>query len=126
MSQNILVVDDEAPIRDLLQTFFKKRGYEVTIAATAADALRLTAEQSFQLVILDIALAETDGIELLVQLKQAHSSLPVVMLTGMGFDEELLEEATSKGAAGYVSKTLPLEQLWLEVQRALKPQAQNT
>ena len=125
MNEHILVVDDEAPIRDLLSTFFRKRDYEVTTAATAEEAQKLAKEPSLKLVILDIALGEEDGLQLLAALKGNHPKLPVIILTGMGFDDELLQEALEKGASGYVSKTLPLEQLLMEVHRALKrhPQA---
>jgi len=77
------------------------------------------------LVILDVALAEADGLELLARLKGVHPKLPIIILTGMGFDDELLQEALQKGASGYVSKTLPLEQLLMEVHRTLKYQPQS-
>jgi len=121
MKEHILVVDDEAPIRDLLGEFFRRRGYTVTTAATGEDALRLADEVVLQLVILDIALPDADGLELLESIKSGHPNLPVIVLTGMGFDGELLREALQKGAAGYVSKTLPLDQLLMEVHRVLSP-----
>ena len=120
MKQLILVVDDEAPIRDLLSQYFKKRGYEISTAATITEALHGVAELVPDLVILDIALAEGDGLELLESLKASNPSLPVIILTGMGFDEDLLQEARQKGADGYISKTLPLDQLLMEVHRTLK------
>jgi DNA-binding response OmpR family regulator len=119
MNQHLLIVDDEASIRDLLADYFRKRNYTVSTAATAEDALQLAEELAIHLIILDIALADADGLELLVRLNTKQPDVPVIMLTGMGFDEELLQEALQKGAAGYVSKTLPLDQLLIEVQRAL-------
>ncbi len=120
MKQHILVVDDEDPIRELLATYFTKHGYEVTTAGTAADALRIADETAMHLVVLDIALPDGDGLEILGELRGRHPNLPVVMLTGMGFDEELLQEARQRGASGYVSKSLPLDQLLMEVVRTLK------
>lgn len=120
MKQHILIVDDEPPIRELLAEFFQKRGYQVTTAGTGEEATRLADETPPHLVILDIALADADGLELLRSLKHNHPALPVIMLTGMGFDDELLQEALQNGAAGYVSKTLSLEQLLMEVHRTLK------
>ena len=120
VKQHILVVDDEAPIRDLLESYFKKHGYAVTTAANAAAALQFSRESPLHLIILDIVLPDTDGLELLEQIKTARPHLPVIIMTGIGFDEELLQEAKQKGASGYVSKTLPLEQLLMEVHRALK------
>jgi DNA-binding response OmpR family regulator len=120
MKQHILVVDDEEPIRELLATYFGKHDYQVTTAGTAAEALRLADDTALNLVVLDIALPDGDGLEILGELRASHPNLPVVMLTGMGFDEELLQEARQRGASGYVSKSLPLDQLLMEVVRTLK------
>ena len=119
MNQHILVVDDEVPIRNLLSTFFEKRGYQVTAVATAEEARRVADETPLNLIILDIALAESDVLEVLAAFKLAHPRLPIIILTGMGFDDELLEEALQKGASGYMSKTLPLDQLLMEIHRTL-------
>jgi len=119
MKQHILVVDDEAPILDLLSAYFKKHGYEVSSASNATEAMRLINEKALDLVVLDVLLADTDGLEILGRIKVAHPKLPVIIMTGIGFDEELLQEAVKKGAAGYVSKTLPLDQLLMEVHRTL-------
>jgi DNA-binding NtrC family response regulator len=119
MKQHILVVDDEAPILELLSDYFKKHGYEVSSAGNAADALRLLQERPPHLVILDVLLADTDGLEVLGQIKAAHPKLPVIIMTGIGFDEELLQDAVQKGAAGFVSKTAPLDQLLTEANRIL-------
>lgn len=119
MKEHILVVDDEEPIRELLGEFFRKRGYQVTTAATAEEASRLSDEVHPDVVILDIDLQGVDGFEVLQTIKVTHPNLPVIMLTGMGFDDELLQEALQRGAAGYVSKTLSLEQLLMEIHRTL-------
>jgi DNA-binding NtrC family response regulator len=120
MKQHILVVDDEPPIRDLLRSYFEKHAYQVTTAATADEAYRIADDVPVNLVILDVLLADSDGLEILQTLKDAHPNLPVIIMTGIGFDEDLLQEAISKGASGYVSKTLPLDQLLMEVHRTLK------
>jgi len=122
MSQHILVVDDEAQIRELLAVYLGRQGYEVSTAASSAETMRLVDASPIDLVVLDIGLAEEDGLRLLPTLKARRPNLRVVMLTGMGFVEELLQEASQKGADGYVSKVLPLEELLLAIQRALQPQ----
>lgn len=119
MKQHILVVDDEPPIRELLQSYFTKHGYAVTTAADAQEAFRLADETPLQLVILDVLLPDSDGLEVLAQMKNTHPNLPIIIMTGIGFDEDLLQEAIQKGASGYVSKTLPLDQLLMEVHRTL-------
>ena len=119
MKEHILIVDDEAPIRQLLQSYFKKHGYEVSSAANAVEAAKLVDEVPLNLVILDVLLGEQDGLDVLQTMKQSHPNLPVIIMTGIGFDEELLQEAITKGASGYISKTLPLDQLLMEVHRTL-------
>jgi len=119
MKMKILVVDDEPAIRELLSTYLRKYGYEVQTANDAAEARRFADEEALHMVILDVVLSDGDGMEVLSTIKQAHPNLPVVMLTGIGFDEELLQEAQQRGASGYISKTLPLDQLLMEVRRIL-------
>ena len=120
MKQRILVVDDEPQIREMLSLYFANHGYEAATAANSAETLRAVQESQVDVVVLDIGLAEEDGLKLLDQLKRAHPTLRVIMLTGMGFVEDLLLEAQQKGADGYVSKVLPLDELLLAIQRILK------
>ena len=120
MKQHILVIDDEAPIRELLHSYFDKHGYAVSTAGSAAEAVQITADHRFDLAILDVVLSDADGLELLSNLKRTHPELPVIMMTGIGFDDDLLREAKQKGAAGYVSKTSPLPKLLEEVQGVIR------
>lgn len=120
MSRNILVVDDETQIRDLLGIYLKRQGFTVATAATSGETLAKLAQQPPDLVVLDIGLGGEDGLSLLAQIKATHPESKVIMLTGMGFVEDLLQEAHQKGADGYVSKVLPLDELLLTIQRVLR------
>ena len=121
MSQRILIVDDEAQIRELLSIYLVKQGFTVATAATSEETLRLLRETPTDLVVLDIGLADEDGLKVLADIKKHHPNLRVVMLTGMGFVEDLLQEAHQKGADGYVSKVLPLDELLMAIQRTFRP-----
>lgn len=121
MKQHILVVDDEKPVRDLIELYLRRHDYEVSVAHSSAEALALLERQRVDLVVLDIGLADEDGLQVLTELKARHPNTRVVMLTGMGFVEDLLEEAQRKGADGYVSKVLPLDELALAIRRTLSP-----
>jgi len=121
MNTRLLIVDDEAQIRELLSDFFHAKGYKTTTAASAAAASRCLDQEAFDLVILDIILPDMQGLDWLESIRQAHPRLPVIVLTAMGFDEQLLQQARRCGASGYVSKSLPLNQLLMEVHRVLKP-----
>jgi DNA-binding response OmpR family regulator len=120
MKQRILVVDDEPQIREMLSMYFERHGYDAATAGDTAETLRIVNDSKVDVVVLDIGLAEEDGLKLLEQLKKDHPALRVIMLTGMGFVEDLLQEAQQKGADGYVSKVLPLDELLLAIQRILK------
>jgi len=121
MNEHILVVDDEAPTRELLSIFFKRRGFTVTTASTSEDALRLINELPIQLIILDINLGEkSSGLDLLEPIKKNRPSVPIILFSGIGLDQKTLEGARQKGAAGYLNKTQPLDQMWAEVQRVLQ------
>jgi DNA-binding response OmpR family regulator len=120
MKQRILVVDDEPQIREMLSMYFSRHGYDAATAGDSATTLQLVKDTAVDVVVLDISLADEDGLKLLEQLKKTQPGLRVIMLTGMGFVEDLLQEAQQKGADGYVSKVLPLDELLLAIQRILK------
>ena len=121
MNEHILVVDDEAPTRELLSIYLKRRGCSVTTANNGADALRLVNELPVRLVILDLNLGEkASGLELLEPMKQSRPNVPIILFSGIALDEKTLQAARQKGAGGYLNKTQPLDQMWAEVQRVLQ------
>jgi DNA-binding response OmpR family regulator len=120
---HILVVDDESQVRDLLALFFRKRRFKVTTASSSTETLQAAEADKPDLVVLDIGLDQEDGLKLLDALKTRWPAIKVVMLTGMGYVDDLLQEAQQKGADGYVSKVLPLDELLTTVQRVLNPLA---
>jgi DNA-binding response OmpR family regulator len=117
MKPSILIVDDEPQMREVLSLYLTEHGYQVFAAGTSKEALQLVEQKRINLVVLDIGLAHEDGLKLLSDIKALHPETQVVMLTGMGFVEDLLEEAHEKGADGYVSKGLPMDELLLEIKR---------
>jgi DNA-binding response OmpR family regulator len=121
MKQHILVVDDETQIRQLLGLYLERQGYQVSTAANASETLALLSQERVDLVVLDIGLAGEDGLKVLASIKRAHEQVRVVMLTGMGYVEDLLQEALQHGADGYVSKVMPLEDLVLTIRQILVP-----
>lgn len=119
VKQRILIVDDEPQMRELLSMYLTQKGFQAISAGTSEDALRKVREKLVDCAVVDINLGGEDGLQLLANLKAFNPNLRVVMLTGMGFVEDLLQEAQQKGADGYVSKVLPLGELVLTLQSAL-------
>jgi len=118
VTPHILFVDDEAPIRELLSLYFRKKGWDVTTAVTAGEARALAAQTAFTLAILDVELAGENGLELLGFFKSNYPNLPVIIFTGQSIDE-LAEKALAQGAAGIMKKTESLNALYAEVCRHL-------
>ena len=116
---HILFVDDEAPIREMLSLYFRKKGYAVTAAVTGQQAMELADKTPFNLAILDVNLAGESGLDLLGFFKSNYNTLPVIMFTGMGSDPEVIARATRDGADGFMSKTESLDKLFAEVSRHL-------
>ncbi len=117
---HILFVDDEAPIREMLSLYFRKKGISVTAAVTGPQAMELADKERFDLAILDINLAGESGLDLLGFFKTNYANLPVIMFTGMGADPDVIAQATRDGADGFMSKTEPLDKLFAEVSRHLE------
>jgi two-component system nitrogen regulation response regulator NtrX len=116
----ILVVDDEAEIRELLKEILADEGYELDVAANAAEARASRALHDPDLILLDIWMPDTDGITLLREWAEpSGSSCPVVMMSGHGTVETAVE-ATRLGAFDFVEKPLSLAKLLRTVERALE------
>ena len=119
LKPHILFVDDEPPVREMLTLYFRKKGFDVTTATTIKEAVESVDKGSYDAAILDINLAEENGLELLGIIRKKHEKLPVIMFTAMGEDRELLDQAMAAGANGFMCKTETLETLFNEVCRHL-------
>ena len=118
-ASRILVVDDEADIRELLQEILADEGYDVAVAANAAEARASRVARLPDLVLLDIWMPDTDGITLLREWAEMQGiDFPVVMMSGHGTVETAVE-ATRLGAFDFVEKPLSLTKLLRTVERAL-------
>ena len=117
MPRHILIVDDEPPIREMLKLALTKQGYRVTTASSAIEAGRIARDDPPQLVITDLQLEDSDGIEMIARLKAAHPKLPVILLTGVLFDQQVVEETLADKISVYLHKTSPLATIVAEVRR---------
>lgn len=121
MSADILIVDDEADIRQLVGGILEDEGYEVRLAHDSDSALAAVEERRPSLILLDIWLqgSRLDGLELLSLVKTNHPDLPVVMFSGHG-NIETAVSAIKRGAYDYVEKPFKADRLVLVVGRALE------
>ena len=118
-TSHVLVVDDEGDIRALIDEILSEEGYQVTVAADAAEARSARGQDRFDLVLLDIWMPDTDGISLLREWSEPGDlDCPVVMMSGHGTVDTAVE-ATRLGAFDFVEKPLSLAKLLRTVERAL-------
>lgn len=113
----ILVIDDEEPIRRLLQRELSEGNREVFTAESAQEAMQLINEHHFSVIVMDLRLPDVQGLELLVKLKESLSNTEVIMITGHG-DVDTAVEAMKLGAYDFIRKPFNLERLDLLVAKA--------
>lgn len=106
----ILIVDDEKEICDLTQILLSRRNYLCFSAHTGTEAVELVKKEHPDLVLLDVRLGETSGLEVLTQIKELESKIKVIMVTGLG-DEETISQAKSQGADDYITKPFSADYL---------------
>jgi DNA-binding response OmpR family regulator len=114
----ILVVDDDETVREVVRRYLSREGHEVLEAGTGPDALALFREQRPDLVVLDLMLPGTDGLEL-CRTMRAESSVGVIMLTALGLESDRVV-GLEQGADDYVVKPFSPKELTLRVTRLLQ------
>jgi len=120
----LLVVDDEPAIRKLLNAGLSTQGYDVTAAATAAEAIARVAEARPDLVILDLGLPDMPGRDLLARWRAEGLDVPVVILSSRT-DEAGIVEALEGGADDYVTKPFGMNELIARLRVALRHRLQQ-
>jgi len=106
----ILIVDDEAIVRDSIGDWLRTAGYSVQEAETGEQALELIAQQDFSLIVLDVRLPGKSGIQVLKEVKAAKPSIKTIIITAFP-SEGLAEEVMRLGAIDYLIKPVHPENL---------------
>lgn len=115
---SILIVDDEAAIRESLQTLLEMENYSVECAATGEEGLNRIAERPFDLVLLDFALPDKNGLEVLRDIRERDRDLSVIMITAYGTVENAVL-AIQAGATNFIQKPWDNEKLLADIQAAV-------
>ena len=115
---SILVVDDEASIRESLEVLLSLENYAIKTAGDGEEGLRLLDQNSFDLVLLDLALPGQSGLELLPQFKERQPELPIIMITAYGTVDNVVESIRA-GAENFVQKPWDNEKLLADIRSAI-------
>jgi CheY-like chemotaxis protein len=119
MNSHILIVDDEAQIRNLLAEFLTRSGYRVTAVSSAIEAQAAVQADRPDLIITDLQLEDSDGLDMIERLKATLPNTPVILLTGVLFDPKVARDVLSKKVSSYLAKTSSLSKIHEEIRRLL-------
>ena len=111
MPYKVLVVDDEEPVRNLFRDLLNREKHDVKFVASAEEALDWIEKDEFDIMLLDIKLPGISGVEALKLAKEKRPELTVIMITGYGYDEELIAKCREFGCSGYIGKNMPVSQI---------------
>jgi DNA-binding NtrC family response regulator len=115
----VLVVDDDADVGGLLREALSRWGYDVTLATSGREAVRLISHQIFDAALVDIWMPEMDGLQVLEEIKRHDPALEVVMMTGNPMVETAVQ-ALKSGAYDYLIKPLNLDEMQVLMQQVLE------
>ncbi|MGZ9220787.1 MAG: response regulator transcription factor, partial [Anaerolineales bacterium] len=118
MNINVLVVDDEKPLRDFVRRNLDVRGYKVSTASNGLEALAIFNNENIQLVIMDIMMPHMDGLETTRRIRQ-ESHVPIIILTAMGEESDKVR-AFDLGADDYLTKPFGVGELLGRVKAVLR------
>lgn len=118
----ILVVDDDADMREMIHDMLKDRGHQVTIAGSGQEALKALGEEDYAVVLSDIRMKGMQGLELLAEIKRTHPDINVILMTAFGSVETAVE-AMKHGASDYLTKPVKKDELVRVIERVLREAA---
>ena len=121
---SILVIDDEAQIRKLLEISLEANDYKVHFAVNGKDGITATASYQPDLILLDLGLPDQDGQEVLVKLREWYHN-PIIILTVKSAEEEIVK-ALDNGANDFLTKPFRTQELLARIRTALRSKSTNT
>lgn len=124
MASKILVIDDDTSFCVMLKTFLQKKGYEVTNAFTAKEAEEAIKNQTFDVVLTDIRLPDSDGIQILKSIKEVSFATQVILMTGYT-DIKTAVSAMKMGAYDYVGKPINPDEILHTIEQSLKKKSEK-
>lgn len=123
-AKKILVVDDDARLRDLLRQYLTSEGFQVETLASGARLESILNREHFDILILDVMLPGVDGVSLCRNIREQENSIPIIMLTALGEDQNRIE-GLDQGADDYLTKPFNPRELLARINAILRRQPQR-
>src|SRR5258707_3201092 len=115
---HVLVIDDEADIRESLETLLSLEGYSVNLAVNGTEGLRALERKAYDLVLLDLMMPDRSGMDVLREVRERDQETPIFLITAYGSVEAAVE-ALKAGANDYFSKPWDNEKLLIGIDRMI-------
>lgn len=125
-SAEFLIIDDDPAIAKFLVTYLKQKGHTCESLTEGFKTAAWLELNRCDVVVVDLNMPKVDGISLISFIREMSQQLPIIVFTGVGYDEDRMHSALRAGANGYVSKNLPIEQLYCVLSRVLATCQQRT
>ncbi len=119
-AMNFLVVDDNRLLNRFLTTYLRGKGHAAASLTDSSKVESWLELNTCDAIILDIGMPKVDGLTLITMIRAKYPDLPIVMFTGLGYDEEAMQTARKAGANGYVSKGLGPSEIYSAVMRVVQ------
>ena len=116
---DFLVIDDDPAVTRFLATYLKQKGHTCATLTEGFHTATWLEMHDCEVVVVDLNMPKVDGISLISYIREVQPDLPVIVFTGVGYDEARMHAALRAGANGYVSKNLPVDQLYCVLTRVL-------
>ncbi len=119
LSSHFLIIDDDPGVSRFLVTYLRQKGHTCESLTEGFQTATWLAHNDCDVIVVDLKMPKIDGMSLISFIREINSTVPIIVFTGMGYDEEHMHAALRAGANGYVSKNLPIEQLYSVLARVL-------
>jgi DNA-binding response OmpR family regulator len=116
---DFLIIDDDPSIAKFLATYLRQKGHTCHSLTEGFQTAQWLEHHDCEVVVVDLNMPKVDGISLIAFIREVNRNIPIIVFTGVGYDEERMHAALRAGANGYVSKNLPVEQLYCVLSRVL-------
>jgi len=118
-SSQFLIIDDDPGIAHFLVTYLRQKGHTCDSLTDGFETATWLAHNDCEVIVVDLKMPKVDGITLTAFIREINATVPIIVFTGMGYNEAQMHAALRAGANGYVSKNLPIEQLYCVLSRVL-------
>lgn len=122
---DFLVIDDDPSVTRFLAAYLKQKGHTCATLTEGFQTAVWLEMHDCEVVVVDLNMPKVDGISLITYIREIQRNLPIIVFTGVGYEEDKMHAALRAGANGYVSKNLPVEQLYCVLARVLATSRQR-